>query len=815
MCKVFRISFIFFLLIITNLTVRASHILGGNFELNNTGNNGYYELKLNLFFDKASRNATASDNNIKVAIFQKSNNKLMTTIILTTYQLDGSPLVYTNENCAASQGLKIAILTFAQNIYLDPKQYNDLGGYYLIWDRCCRNSADNIVNSSVAGMLFYLEFPALLTASGTDFKNSSPRFVAPNGEYICAGQLFTFDNGAVDDDSDQLRYSFVTPYNGFSNTNTPAPDPKPSFNFPLINWVSGYGANTAIPSNPTMSINPTTGAITVTSSQLGLYVFSVLVEELRNGVVIGQVRRDFQLKVINCNAPPVKPVVYDEKTPSPTQLAQIAVCDYGFIELATTENTNYQYQWQKDNNNITNADSYKLKVTEAGEYTVVISYKQGCSGSTISEKTIVTIKPGEKFKVNPDNIEVCQTPTGVPLQIQKDDGSSFNAGDYLYLWTRDITDVLTTQNVFIQATKTGKYVAKMTQISGVCQYELESTVIINPLPEATISSLLGKRIVCEGDSISLKISESSTYKYDWQLNDISVEKSTNSKYSALKSGTYKVIVTDNKTCTKTSDTLKLTFNPLTPVRFDTIFPNCGTSSNRINLIPYVQPYDAVKGVFSGRGISGTIYSPLLAGFGPSPIIYTYTNDYGCTTKKSRIAYVDLTPKVRLGNDFTIFRGDTISIKSSITGSFKNDIILQWTPSTGLSSSTVSRPLASPNITTQYVLHATALSSGCTNEDTILVTVKTKILTPSGFTPNGDGLNETWVLDGIEEYPNAEVKVFNRWGSEIFSTKNYANNPFNGKKDNADLPMGTYYYVIKTGDEIPNLTGYITIVRGSQ
>ncbi|MEA5459448.1 gliding motility-associated C-terminal domain-containing protein [Arcicella sp. LKC2W] len=815
MCKGLRSIFFVFLLTLTNISVRANHILGGNFELNNTGTNGSYELKLNLFFDKAVRSATAADNNIKVAIYQKSNNRLMKSIILTTFQLAGSPFVYSNENCAASQGLKITVISFSQDIFLDPTLYTDPNGYYVIWDRCCRNAADNINNSSGSGMLFYLEFPPLQTNAGADFINSSPKFSVPNGEYICAGQPFTFDNGASDIDGDQLRYSLVTPYSGFSSSSSPAPDPRPSSNFPTINWGSGFSATTAIPSNPAMSINPNTGSITVTSSQLGLYVYSVLVEELRGGVVIGQVRRDFQLKVINCNAPPAQPIVYDEKTPSPVQLTQIDVCDNGFAELATKDDLNYQYQWQKDNINIANADKYKLKVTEAGEYTVVISYKQGCSGSTTSEKTAVSIKPGEKFKINPDNIEFCETAAGVPLQIQKDDGSAFNAGDYLYLWTRDITDVLAIQNVFIQATKTGKYVARMTQISGVCQYELESTVKVNSLPDAFITNPLGKKIVCEGDTIPLKISDGSSYQYDWQIDDISVTLNTISRYSALKSGTYKVIVTDGNNCQKTSDTLKLTFNPLTPVTFDTIFPTCGSNSNRINLMPYVQPYDVAKGIFSGRGVSGTIYSPLLAGFGPSPIVYSYTNDYGCTTKKSRIAYVDLTPKVRLGNDIIIFKGDTTSIKSSITGGFKNDITLYWTPSTGLNSNTISRPLASPDATTQYILHATALSSGCTNEDTILITVKTKILTPSGFTPNGDGLNETWVLDGIEDYPNAEVQIFNRWGGEIFTTKNYANNPFNGKKDNSDLPMGTYYYVIKTGDEIPNLTGYITIVRSGQ
>ena len=813
MCKVYRFVLLI-MLIISSISLRANHILGGNFELNNTGTNGYFELKLNLFFDKARRAISQADNNLKVAIYRKSDNKLMKSMTLSTFQLEGTPLVYTNEKCATTQGLNIAIISFTENLYLDPTLYNDPLGYYVVWDRCCRNAADNITNSLNSGMLFYLEFPPLLK-NGVEFKNSSPKFVAPNGEYICKGQPFKFDNGATDADGDQLRYSFVTPYNGFSSPSDATPNPRGSSNYPLINWTSGFGANTAIPSDPVMSIDAT-GLISVKSDKLGLYVFSVEVEELRNGVVIGRVRRDIQLKVIDCNAPPEKPVVFkDTKTPvaAPTHIATIDICEFGFIELATKNNPDFQYQWQKDDNNILNADSDKLIVKEAGKYTVVISYKQGCSGSSTSEKTLVSVKPGAKFQVSPDSIIVCETPTGITLQVQQVGGATFKAGDYLYLWTRNITDTIPVKNVLIQAKKTGNYHVRMTQLSGICQYDLKADVTINPLPEAIITNITGKKIICEGDSIPLRASINSTNKYDWQRDGVSVLKNTDSKFPVLKSGIYKVEITDGNGCRKTSDTLKLKVNLLTPVKFDTIYPACGTGGNRINLLPYVQPYDAVKGVFMGRGVSGTVYSPILAGYGPSPITYTYTNEFGCDTKQTRIAFVDLTPKVRLGNDITIFKGDTVTIKSTVTGSYKNDLLINWTPTTGLNSSIVGRPVASPTITTQYILSAKSLSSNCTNQDTILIIVKTRIQIPTGFTPNDDNLNETWILEGIEDYPNAEVKIFNRWGGEIFTTKNYSNNPFDGKKDNSTLPMGTYYYVIKTGEDVPTLTGYVTIVRG--
>lgn len=822
MCKIYRFIIVLVCFCVS-LESRASHILGGNFEFTNTGTVGYYELTLNLFFDRNGRAVNTSDNNYPVAIFRKSDNKLMKSMILTTSDTQGTPFIYTNESCAVSQGLKVLTFKFSQNIYLDPKDYNDPKGYYVVFDRCCRSGAiDNIVTPAAAGMLFYLEFPALMDASGNEFKDSSPRFLIPNGEYICRGQPFTFDNGAVDDDpTDVLRYSFVTPMRGFSNSSNggAAPNPVASSNYPRITWQTGFNENTAIPGSPVMSIDAT-GKITVTATKLGLFVYSVLVEELRGGVVIGQVRRDFQLKVVDCLPPPLPPVVFKEKAPLPTQLLTLDICETGFAEIATKLVTNYQYQWQKDGVNIVNAEANVLKVTEAGDYTVTISYKAGCSGSSESQKTIVSVKPGDKFHVNPENLEICDTPLGVPLKVEKIGGGTYTATNFSYLWTFNQKDTIKVANPFIQAKKTGKYVVNMNQISGSgaaeCQYELVSDIIINPLPEALISNTSGLKIICEGDSIVLSASQNASNTYEWQRDGTVVQSGAKDKYAVSTLGThiYRFGVTDSKGCQKLSDTLKLKVNPQTPVQFDTINPQCGTGGNRINLKPYVTPYDAVNGVFSGRGVEGTIYSPLLAGYGPSPITYTFTNNFGCVTKTNRIAFVDLTPKIQLGNDVTIFRGDTVRLKSTITGSFNNNVVIQWSPAIGLNSATIGRPLASPNNTQMYVLSATAPLSGCKNQDTIVVFVKTKIVVPQGFTPNDDSVNDAWVLEGIQDYPDSEVSIFNRWGAEIFTTKNYSNNPFNGKKGNDFLPMGTYFYVIKTGDTVPTQTGYVTLVRGN-
>jgi gliding motility-associated-like protein len=70
---------------------------------------------------------------------------------------------------------------------------------------------------------------------------------------------------------------------------------------------------------------------------------------------------------------------------------------------------------------------------------------------------------------------------------------------------------------------------------------------------------------------------------------------------------------------------------------------------------------------------------------------------------------------------------------------------------------------------------------------------------NGFTPNGDGINDNWVIENIENFPDNKVTIFNRWGNKVWDTKDYNNtsNFWNGQtQTGAVLTSGTYFYVIE-------------------
>jgi gliding motility-associated-like protein len=89
----------------------------------------------------------------------------------------------------------------------------------------------------------------------------------------------------------------------------------------------------------------------------------------------------------------------------------------------------------------------------------------------------------------------------------------------------------------------------------------------------------------------------------------------------------------------------------------------------------------------------------------------------------------------------------------------------------------------------------------------------EVKVPSGFTPNGDGHNDTWILDFASLFPGIEVQVFSRWGEPLFRSVGYAV-PWDGKYDGKIVPMGTYYYVVELHDDrFPEaLTGPLTVIR---
>ncbi len=132
----------------------------------------------------------------------------------------------------------------------------------------------------------------------------------------------------------------------------------------------------------------------------------------------------------------------------------------------------------------------------------------------------------------------------------------------------------------------------------------------------------------------------------------------------------------------------------------------------------------------------------------------------------------------------------------------------WSPTSGLSGNTVPDPVAQPTESIFYTLTTTI--NGCTFIDTVNVEVVSLVHPVNTFTPNGDGINDTWDIPELRDFPQAEVSVYDRWGQRVYHSIGYRT-PFDG----AGLPTATYYWYIQVNDirgRTDPYTGYVTIVR---
>ena len=103
----------------------------------------------------------------------------------------------------------------------------------------------------------------------------------------------------------------------------------------------------------------------------------------------------------------------------------------------------------------------------------------------------------------------------------------------------------------------------------------------------------------------------------------------------------------------------------------------------------------------------------------------------------------------------------------------------------------------------YVLTVTD-ANGCITKAGILLTEPYLLEMPSGFSPNGDGSNDFFVVRGIEYYSHNEITVYNRWGNKVYS-KTYYSNEWNGDNNQGEsLPDGTYFVILTVFNE-PDIT----------
>jgi len=287
---------------------QATHIVGGGFQM--VANGDYnYTIQLTLYFDEINGSTGALDSDVFFTIFRKSDNQLMQNLTGVPIEVNQEIINYNQTACGTGgNSVRTRVLLYKTNVQLSAQQYNHPQGYYVVWERCCRNNGiTNIVSPGDVGQTFVMEFPPV-AINNNPFLNDSPVFKPVPNTLFCINQPSVIDFSATDYDGDSLVFDLVDPIiSKEASPVLPRIETGNSAPYASVVWETGFSTFIQIQGSPSLKINPKTGILTLKPSMLGLFVFSVRCSEYRNGKKIGEVRREFQQVVISCpaNTPPV------------------------------------------------------------------------------------------------------------------------------------------------------------------------------------------------------------------------------------------------------------------------------------------------------------------------------------------------------------------------------------------------------------------------------------------------------------------------------------------------------------------------------
>jgi len=111
---------------------------------------------------------------------------------------------------------------------------------------------------------------------------------------------------------------------------------------------------------------------------------------------------------------------------------------------------------------------------------------------------------------------------------------------------------------------------------------------------------------------------------------------------------------------------------------------------------------------------------------------------------------------------------------------------------------------------EYLLTITD-ANGCVKDTLIVLTQPDDIRLSSGFSPNGDGTNDNYVIPGLDQHPENTFKVFNRWGNIVYNITNYNNEWFGQNNNGEPLPDGTYFVIFESTRDM-KLSTYVDLRR---
>ena len=335
--------------------------------------------------------------------------------------------------------------------------------------------------------------------------------------------------------------------------------------------------------------------------------------------------------------------------------------------------------------------------------------------------------------------------------------------------------------------------------SPTCRTASNKVVVnIYPLPVVNIPPFVSG---CEKRDLQLSVSGGSIY--NWTGPNGFTSSVAILGFMPLKlsdAGVYHVTAISDKGCTSSGSTTLTVFPSVTA----TVSPDISICEGSFTVLS--ASGGSIYQWLPAKGLS----DPLISNPQAQPVDSTIyevrvANQFGCSDTARVRVNVWKKPVANAGLDKRTKPGFSVQLDGSVKGF---DVSFFWTP-TNLTDPNSLTPMANPSQSTTYTLHAVSGVGCITSTDDMEVRVYE---IPNAFSPNGDGINDEWIIKSPGAFSGAVIEVFNRYGQVVYRSNGYSN-PWNGNYKGVPVPSGTYYYVINLKSNMePNITGWLQIVR---
>ncbi|KAB2810377.1 PKD domain-containing protein [Phaeocystidibacter luteus] len=618
------------LMLLSTFVVEAAHLVGGEITYECLGNDRY-RIDLRIYRDCNSSGANF-DPLAAVTIFD-SNGNIVQNLDVPHGAIFQLPTSVNNPCLQSPPNVCTEYTDYTITVTLPPRA----GGYTITHQRCCRNNTiSNIPNSGDWGNTYTVSIPS------NDQCNSTPVFATEPPIVLCLNDPLFIDSSVNEPDGDSIHYELCSPLHG-GGTNQPptgsdcltcpAPDPAGAPPYQPVPFVAGRSATNPIPSSPQVTINPQTGEITGTPTQLGQFVFAVCVQEFRNGQLLSTVRRDYQFNVTNCSSNVRSGIELQIVNPG-------TICVGRTIQFEEDAVNATEYWWDfgdpATNSDTSTSPNPVYTYSDTGVFTVTLIVNRGypCADTATAQ---FEIRYPVQFTIS-QNGNTCFDAQGIDFFAN----GNFSP-DAVFSWVFPPQANIQTSNSPnpppISFTAPGTYVIELAVEDFGCTDTLRVPISIGLRPEFEATPPLGGQ--CAPYELDLNHSATATEQvfYEWDFGDGNTSSAIDPQYVYNSPGTY----SGSLLMYTTAGCIDSAFYPYTITVFPSPDIDIWITPEKTDIFePFVRIFidgvdnDETFVVYSGDGASYSNRTEILHRYGDTgtyEISVEVENNFGCVVEK--------------------------------------------------------------------------------------------------------------------------------------------------------------------------------------